>query len=116
MSQKVNKNEFLQMISNKTNMRLSDVETVYEAIVSEIQALTLQGKDVSLTGFGTFSLKPHKGHPVQVTFKKGHSEARVPSIPCYMVFKFAASSALTARLRKAYAQMHQDADQLEQVG
>lgn len=103
MKQKVNKTDFLQIISDKTNMSLNDVEKVYEAIIGEIQRITLTGKDVSLTGFGTFSIRQHKGHPVQTDFNKSHGDGRTRSIPDYIVFRFSSSSALTARLRKQYA-------------
>lgn len=102
MNQKINKNDFLQIVAEKTGVSIHDVEKVYETIVEEIQNITLSGKDVSLTGFGTFSVKHHKGHPVQVDFNKERSGSKTKSIPDYIVFKFSASSALTSRMRSRY--------------
>ena len=51
MNQKINKNDFLQIVAEKTGVSIHDVEKVYETIVEEIQNITLSGKDESLTGF-----------------------------------------------------------------
>ena len=65
MKHKVNKNEFLGEIAEKTGLELNVVKTVYNAFVDEIRSVVCRGKDLSLTVFGSFSLKKHKGHPVQ---------------------------------------------------
>lgn len=93
--QKLNKNEFLNMLAVKYNIPIADVHTVYDAFVNEIRESVCEGHDVSLTGFGTFTLKRHKGHPVQF-------EAKTDMVRDYVVLKFAASDVLITRIRKDY--------------
>ena len=69
MKHKVNKNEFLGEIAEKTGLELNVVKIVYNAFVDEIRSVVCRGEDLSLTGFGSFSLKKHKGHPVQFEAK-----------------------------------------------
>lgn len=95
MKKKVNKNEFLERIANKNNMPLADIRFVYESIVDELKVVVCSGQDLSLTGFGTFSLKRHKGHPVQF-------EAKTDTVKDYVVLKFAASDVLMSKIRQAY--------------
>lgn len=95
MKLKVNKNEFLESISNKTNIPLNTVKSVYNAIINEIRVVICSGKDLSLTGFGTFMLKKHKGHPVQF-------EAKSDKVKDYVVLKFAASDVLMSHIRQDY--------------
>lgn len=95
MKRKVNKNEFLEVIAAKNDMEVKDVKTIYDAIVDEIKAIVCNGQDLSLTGFGTFSLKKHKGHPVQF-------EAESDKVKDYVVLKFTASDVLMSRIRTAH--------------
>jgi nucleoid DNA-binding protein len=96
MRQKINKNEFLQIVATKNDIDPDIVKNVYSAIVSEIKDSVCSGQDVSLTGFGTFSLKKHKGHPVQF-------EAKVDTVTDYVVLKFTVSDVLMTRIREAYS-------------
>lgn len=96
MKRKVNKNEFLEMIAEQNNMPLTDVRTIYDAIVDGVKTVVCNGQDLSLTGFGTFTLKKHKGHPVQF-------EAKSDTVQDYVVLKFAASDVLMTKIREAYA-------------
>lgn len=96
MKRRVNKNEFLEIIAEKNNMTPKAVRIIYEAIVDEIKAVVCSGQDLSLTGFGTFSLKTHKGHPVQF-------EAESDTVKDYVVLKFAASDVLMSRIRTAHS-------------
>lgn len=91
---KVNKNEFLERISKKNNIPLADVKRVYNAIIDEFKVVMCSGSELSLTGFGTFSMKKHRGHPVQFDSK---------AIDDYMVLKFTASDVLMTKIRDAYA-------------
>lgn len=95
MKHKVNKNEFLGEIAEKTGLESNVVKTVYNAFVDEIRSVVCQGKDLSLTGFGSFSLKKHKGHPVQF-------EAKTDKVKDYVVLKFAASDVLMSNIRRDY--------------
>ena len=95
MKHKVNKNEFLGKIAEKTGLELNVVKTVYNAFVDEIRSVVCRGEDLSLTGFGSFSLKKHKGHPVQF-------EAKTDKVKDYVVLKFAASDVLMSNIRRDY--------------
>lgn len=95
MKHKVNKNEFLGEITEKTGLDANVVKTVYNAIVDEIRSVVCRGEDLSLTGFGSFSLKKHKGHPVQF-------EAKTEKVKDYVVLKFAASDVLMSKIRHDY--------------
>lgn len=92
MKQKVNKNEFIERIAKDNNMDVDTVRTVYEAIVNELVDIVCKDQSLSLTGFGTFALHDHKGHPVQFG-------ARVESVDDYKILKFAASDVLMSRIR-----------------
>ena len=106
MNQKIKKADVLQAVADKTNMPIGDVEKVYDAFINEIESMTLSGKDVVLKGFGTFSLKMHKGHPVQVDFNKKRDGGESKSISDYVVFKFSSSQGFTERLREKYAELN----------
>ncbi|MBO5435591.1 HU family DNA-binding protein [bacterium] len=93
--QKINKNEFLDMIAKTNNMSVGHVRDVYDAIVDGVKNVVCKGQDLSLTGFGTFTLKKHKGHPVQF-------EAKSDKVNDYVVLKFAASDVLMSRIRADY--------------
>lgn len=95
MKHKVNKNEFLQSIAEKTGLDMDIVKTIYIATVDEIRTIVCRGEDLSLTGFGTFTLKKHKGHPVQF-------ESKCDKVKDYVVLKFAASDVLMSNIRRDY--------------
>lgn len=89
---KVNKNKLLQRAAIRANMPVSEMKKAYNGFVDEIAAALCGGNDVALTGFGTFGLKVHKGHPVRF-------EARDGKVQDYIVMKFAASDVLMSRIR-----------------
>lgn len=93
--QKLNKIEFLKMLAVKYDIPIADVHAVYHAFVNEICEAVCEGHSVSFTGFGTFSLKRHKGHPVQLGGKND-------AMSDYVVLKFVASDILGTRIRKDY--------------
>ena len=93
MKHKVNKNEFLKSVANKTGVPMPTVKTVYNAIVEEIRSVVCKDDYLSLTGFGTSALKKHKGHPVQF-------EAKTDKVKDYEVLKFAASDVLMSNIRQ----------------
>lgn len=90
--QKINKNDFLQLVSNRTGKEVAVVKEVYDAIVEQMKESVCAGCDVSLTGFGSFALKKHKGHPVQF-------EAKSDIVSDYYVLKFTVSDVLMSRIR-----------------
>lgn len=64
----------------------------YEAYETELVGAVAEGGRVSFTGFGSYCMKSHKGHPVQF----GSGESRVED---YQVFRFVPSNVLNRRLR-----------------
>lgn len=102
MRHKINKNEFLNAVAKRTGLSFKVVKTVYSAIVDEIRSVVCRGEDLSLTGFGSFTLKKHKGHPVQF-------EAKADKVNDYVVLKFAASDVFMSDIRHNYAEEAGDA-------
>ena len=62
---KVNKNAFLQAVADQVDMPLPEVRRVWDAIVDGALHVLCSGRDLSMAGFGMFSLRVHKGHPIQ---------------------------------------------------
>ena len=92
---KVNKNEFLSAVAKNSGFNVTVVKAVYTAFIEEVKNVVCNGYDLSLTGFGSFVLKKHKGHPVQF-------EAKTDTVKDYVVLKFAASDVLITDIRKNY--------------
>lgn len=76
--------QLLQSVSKESNVELSVVKVVYKSMIKNITKELLTGHKVGLTGFGSFYLQKHKGHPVQFDNKKSF-------IDDYNVVKFTAS-------------------------
>lgn len=100
-SQKTSKTAFLNKVATTSGLDISTVTRVYTAMINEIQNTVCEGTSLSLTGFGTFYLQKHKGHPVQF-------EGKSTRVPDYWVFKFSASDVLNTRIRQLYAEKHAD--------
>lgn len=92
MKSKVSKKQFLADVAKRVGMPVEVVTTVYEGMIEETHDIVEMGKSLSLTGFGSFYLQRHKGHPVQ--FEK-HA-----AVKDYLVFKFSASDVLNRRFRE----------------
>lgn len=104
--EKVKKDEFLADVCDRMNKAIVDrygencgyavsaglTEMFYESLIDSIKASVLSGKKLILTGFGSFCVKTHKGHPVQF----GDSASTVGS---YKVVKFLPSNVLIRELR-----------------
>jgi nucleoid DNA-binding protein len=97
--QKTSKTAFLNQVARASGVDISTVTRVYTAMINEIQSIVCDGTSLSLTGFGTFYLQKHKGHPVQF-------EGKSTRVPDYWVFKFSASDVLNTRIRQLYAEKH----------
>ena len=102
---KMNKDEFLQRVSKRAEIEQESVDKVYDAIISEIKDVVCSGRKLSLTRFGTFSLREHKGHPVQYDFSKTEKPSDNPdneakSISDYVVFKFDVSAVFMNQIRE----------------
>lgn len=98
---KVNKDEFLQKVADNSDIDIKIVNDVYDNIIDTIKYFVCEGKSVSLTRFGTFSLKEHKGHPVQFQNEENSSK----SIDNYKVFKFDASDVFIKQIRNESASL-----------
>ena len=103
IKRKVNKNEFLSAVSKRSGFNMTVIRAVYAAFIEEIKNVVCHGYDLSLTGFGSFLLKKHKGHPVQF-------EAKTDTVKDYIVLKFAASDVLMTDIRKNYKQDDTDSE------
>lgn len=89
---KVNRAEFLARVSKRTGVRREVVVAVYGGIVDELVDVMQGGSQLLLTGFGSFYLQRHKGHPVQFS---GGSDM----VSDYDVLKFSPSNIMTKRVR-----------------
>lgn len=89
---KISKNQFLADVARNNDMSLEDITDAYNAIVNGIHDAVASGRTLSLTGFGSFYLQRHKGHPVQF---EGRS-----NVEDYVIFKFSASDVLNKRFRQ----------------
>lgn len=113
MKTKINRNEYLDMVTaslpvlvdeeTKQSFRLSaaNVRLIYDTFVNCTKDVVYSGKDLSLTGFGSFTLKLHKGHPVQFENPDEANDGRV-KVGDYVVLKFTASDVLMNDVRNAY--------------
>lgn len=93
MKDKINKNDFFDRVAERGQTETETVKSVYNAIVGEITDIVCAGHNLSLTGFGTFSLKIHRGHPVQF---KGKDKI----VGDYPILKFTASDVLMSKIRR----------------
>ena len=91
---KINKNEFLHLVAKKCDVSFVTTKKVYTAMIEQIKESVCEANSVSLTGFGRFSLKKHKGHRVQF-------EAKSDTVTDYLVLKFVASDALMSDIRES---------------
>lgn len=91
---KISKKHFLAAVAHDSGMSIENIIKAYDAIVNGLHDQLASGNTVSLTGFGSFYLQKHKGHPVQF-------EGRAV-IHDYIVMKFSASDVLNKHFRKEY--------------
>lgn len=98
---KVNRAEFLARVSRRTDVRKDVVISVYNGFVDELVDVMQNGSQLLLTGFGSFYLQTHKGHPVQFS---GGSE----TVGDYDVLKFSPSNIVTKRVRTSPSELVKD--------
>lgn len=91
---KISKKHFLAAVARDNGMSVENITKAWNAIEKELHDQLAAGKTVSLTGFGSFYLQNHKGHPVQF-------EGRA-AIQDYIVMKFSTSDVLNKRFRNEY--------------
>ena len=88
---KTSKRSFIIKMSNKCGLTVAEAYDVYDAFMKTLVDEILSGKDVIFTGFGTFTLKPHKGHKIRFSDKE--------SINDYLTLKFAVSNAFNKQIK-----------------
>lgn len=71
---------------------ISEIETVFGTMLEQLVNTVKEGKEQFFTGFGSFYLQKHKGHPVQF----GSAETEISD---YVTLKFSASNNLSTKLR-----------------
>ena len=91
---KITKRPFITKLAEKKEYSPKEASDIYELFIDTLVSEVLKGNEVMLTGFGSFSLKCHKGHPIKF-IKKEKSQ-----INEYLVLKFTASNTLSKKLRK----------------
>lgn len=93
---KINKSEFIREVSCFAEKDPSEVEYIYNAMTDAIALFTANGYRVSLAGFGVFSVKQHKGHPIQ--FKKTETDKH-GYVDDYAVLRFSASDIFMKKIK-----------------
>lgn len=88
---KISKRPFIVAL-RKQGYTFEKATNLYNTFMNTLIAEIMSGKEVSLTGFGSFTLKHHKGHPVSF---KGSKE----TVNDYLTLKFSASHTFSKRLR-----------------
>jgi len=104
---RVNKREFLDRVATNSGIPASVVREVYDGIWGEIHELLVTGHDVSLDGYGSFSLKKHKGHlsrNVAMHDKDAEVFNHSTVMDDYYVIKFTAGVRWRARVRQEAAE------------
>ena len=92
---KITEIELLSVVADKLDVPRSDVADIWNNIKQQIIDECSDGKTIMITGFGSFCIKRHKGHPIR--FDSG-----TQAVSDYPVFKFSTSDILGRRLRQAY--------------
>lgn len=90
---KINRKEYLERVAVRSGCSIDVVSHVYGAMISEIENIMKEHDRLLLTGFGSFYVHRHKGHPVQFGQK-------VNLVCDYPVAKFSASNVLNKKLRE----------------
>ena len=105
MSRGIGKKEIVSSVAKKSGVCAKDVSKVYKALVEVIIESVSNvdgesffgdgaGPKIMISGFGSFQLRPHKGHPVGFTGKQGAFISKYP------VLKFDVSPELSKTIRK----------------
>jgi len=99
---KINKRQFIDKLAYECNLSRADAARIYEIFIKLILTeLLVNKKAVSFTGFGTFSLKSHKGHNVQ--FSKDRFKC-----DDYVNIKFKPSDILGKKIRMSVNNKNSD--------
>lgn len=93
---RLNKSELIRLVADKTNNSYTDVKNIIDTFLSSIEDGLKANNVVTISGFGTFKVEVHKGHPIQ--FKGGVKQF----IDDYPVLKFNVSKVMKDSLRDSY--------------
>ena len=88
---KITKRLFIAKIQEKNVCNVEDATYIYESFMNVLTDCILEGREVILTGFGNFILKPHKGH--KFCFSNDDK------INDYITLKFSTSNVFNRNLR-----------------
>ncbi len=92
---KLNEKDFIKNLAADNGLSANELAFYSKVLTEGIVDACEKGFAVSLTGFGIFCIKKHKGHPVQF-------EANNGIVSDYPVFKFSASDVLNRSVREDY--------------
>lgn len=85
--------QLLKETSHESGVKLNVVRSVYNSLVSVLLQNLENGNRINMTGFGSFYVQKHKGHPVQFNKKKS-------SISDYNVVKFSVAGSVKRKFNK----------------
>ena len=94
MENKISKLQFIRQIRNKKGCSAREASEIYDIFMSILTEEILKGNSVSLLNFGVFSLKIHKGHPVQFAETRSLKDD-------YLTLKFSPSNTFVNKLRNS---------------
>jgi DNA-binding protein HU-beta len=75
----VNKSQLVEQVAHDTGLSKSDARRALESVITTVQTALKKGEDVSLTGFGKFSVvkraarkgaNPQTGEPIRIRASK----------------------------------------------
>ena len=92
----MHKTELIEAVANKAGVGKKDAEAVMEALENLIIERLQQGKEVTLTGFGTFSARTRNA---RMGVNPQNPKERI-EIPTVIVPKFKAGKTLKDALKK----------------
>lgn len=93
---RLNRSELIEATAQETDLSVSKVKEVVDTFLRSIEIGLKNDKIITISGFGTFKVDMHKGHPIQ--FKGGQKEY----IEDYLVLKFNVSKVFKDGLRSEY--------------
>lgn len=93
--QKLNKRDLIEEVSEKSHISKKDAESAIDATFDLIEKAFLEGREVSITNFGTFQPKSRKQR--DGTDPKSHKRITIKSAK---TVSFKMSKALKAKLNK----------------
>lgn len=93
--EKLNKRDLIELVAEKSHVSKKDAESVIEQSFALIQKALLEGREVSITNFGTFIPKTRQGRTG--TDPKSHNKIKIKEA---RTVSFKLSKALKAKINK----------------